>query len=388
MPGAPVRIAVFPAPAPEAMPFIFLNWKVKTRMPNSLRWLTWLSVFSLALPVARAQSDARRVSLIQRSLEQLHLEQFDSALAVCAELRHCWPQDPAGYLLAAGVYQTMMRDYRVRLFEARFDSLIQSAIALADKQVSSEASAERLFMLGTGRGYRGLHRFRRGEWAVGFRDAVLALNAMERALQRDATLVDPYLALGVYEYWKSAKLNFAGGLFADKRQQAIATLEQVRQQGRYVAVDAAYSLQTIHIHEGNYAQALEINDWLLQRFPQNVSALYHRGLILEKLDRVAEALAVWENVINRIRAFRQASDGYLAECHLHCAQLSERLPAAASAGGTNENVILALQHARAHARRRIAEKELEGPLASFREIKKNIDEMVKKYDAAGKIFSN
>jgi len=243
-------------------------------------------------------------------------------------------------------------------------------------------------MLGTGRGYRGLHRFRRGEWAAGFRDAVLALNAMERALQRDATLVDPYLALGVYEYWKSAKLNFAGGLFADKRQQAIAALEQVRQQGRYVAVDAAYSLQTIHIHEENYAQALEINNWLLQRFPQNVSALYHRGLILEKLDRVAEALAVWENVISRIRAFMQASDGYLAECHLHRAQLSERLPAAASARGTNENVILALQHACAHARQRVAEKELEGPLASFREIKKAIDEMVKKYDATEKIFSN
>jgi len=108
---------VFPTPAPEAMPISFILWKAKTRMPNPLRWLTWLSVFSLALPMARAQSDPRRVSLIQHSLEQLHLEQFDSALAVCAELRHCWPQDPAGYLLAAGVYQTMMRDYRVSLFE-------------------------------------------------------------------------------------------------------------------------------------------------------------------------------------------------------------------------------------------------------------------------------
>lgn len=379
---------MLPAPAPEAMSFIFIHWKVKTRMPNSLRLVTWLSVFSLALPVAWAQSDARRVGLIQRSLEQLHLEQFDSALAVCTELRHSWPQDPAGYLLAAGVYQTMMRDYRLRLFEARFDSLIQSAVALADKQVSTEASAERLFMLGTGRGYRGLHRFRCGEWAAGFRDAVLALNAMERALQREAALVDPYLALGVYEYWKSAKLNFAGGLFAGKREQAIAALESVRQRGRYVAVDAAYSLQTIHIHEENYTQALEINDWLLQRFPQNVSALYHRGLILEKLDRVAEALTVWENVISRIRAFIQASDGYLAECHLHRAQLSERLPAAASTGGANEHVILALQLARTHARQRVAEKELEGPLASFREINKAIAQMVKKYDPKGEIFIN
>lgn len=356
-------------------------------MPNALGLVTWLSVFFLAVPVVWAQADAHRMSLIQRSLEQLHLERFDSALAVCVELRHSWPQDPAGYLLAAGVYQTMMRDYRLRLFEARFDSLIQSAVALADKQVRAEASAERLFMLGTGRGYRGLHRFRCGEWAAGFRDAVLALKAMERALQYDATLVDPYLALGVYEYWKIAKLNFAAGMFADKREQAIAELESVRQHGRYVAVDAAYSLQTIYIHEKNYTQALEINDWLLQRFPQNVSALYHRGLILEKLDRVAEALAVWEMVISRIRAFIQASDGYLAECYLHRAQLSERLPAP-SAGGANERVILALQHARSHARQRVAEKELEGPLASFREIKKAIDQMVKKHDPKGEIFSN
>ncbi|MDZ7265796.1 MAG: hypothetical protein ONB48_00485 [candidate division KSB1 bacterium] len=357
-------------------------------MLNVLRVVTWLSVFFLALPLVRAHSGASRESLIQRSLEQLHCEQFDSALAICAELRRSWPDHPAGFLLAAGVYQTMMRDYRVRLFEARFDSLLQNAVALAEQQVRAEASAEHFFLLGTGRGYRGLHRFRCGEWAAGFRDAVLALNAMERALQRDAALVDPHLALGVYEYWKSANLNFAGGLFAGKREQAIAALESVRQRGRYVAIEAAYSLQTIYIHEKNYLKALEINDWLIMRFPLNISALYHRGLLLDKLDRVEDALAVWEKVIARIRAFRQASDGYLAECHWHRARLYERLPAPAPAPSAKQLVISALQQARMHARQRVAEKELEGPLTSFREINKAIDEMVKKYDSQGGDFRN
>lgn len=353
-----------------------------------LRILLLFLISLLIWQNARAQAPETRELLIQRSFEQLQSGQFDDGLATCAKLRRNWPDDPAGYLLAANIYQTMMRDYRVRLFEAKFDSLIKSAVQLADKQVSKHATPEMLFMLGTSRGYRGLHRFRCGEWGAGFRDAVLSLHAMERALRMDPGFADPGLALALYEYWKSAKLDFGLGMLKHKRTAAIAALEDIRRRGRYLAIDATYALQTIRVHEKDYAAALEINSWLYERFPQNISTLYHRGLILEKLDRPAEALAAWDTLVQRLHDFSPVSDGFLAECHLHRAQLNERLKQLASTEPENEHVLVALQSAHTHAQQRRAAVELEGPLASFDDINKAIKQMVKKYATAGEILDN
>lgn len=347
-----------------------------------------LLLLFFVLPNAQAQAPDRRESLIQRSFAQLQAGQFDSGLAACAELRRFWPDDPAGYLLAANIYQTMMRDYRVRLFEANFDSLIKSAVQLADKQVSKRATPEMLFMLGSSRGYRGLHRFRCGEWGAGFRDALLSLHAMERALRMDPSFVDPGLGVALYEYWKSAKLDFGLGMLAHKRAAAIAALEDIRRRGRYLAIDATYALQTIRVHEKDYAKALEINSWLYEHFPHNISTLYHRGLILEKLDRPAEALAAWDTLVQRLHDFSPVSDGFLAECHLHRAQLNERLKQLASTEPENEHVLVALQSAHTHAQQRRAAVELEGPLASFDDINKAIKQMVKKYAHEREIFDN
>lgn len=322
--------------------------------------------------IAAAQSQALREQLIQRSLQQLHVEQFDSAFAACATLRRWWPDDPAGYLNAANIYQTMMRDYRVRLFEAQFDSLITRAMALAEQQLRAHPAAEMFFVLGSARGYHAMHRFRRGEWSAAFREALVALNWMDRARMRDPDFVDPILALALYEYWKSVTLDFGIGLFARKRDLAIRLLEKVWAQGRYLAVEAAYSLQTIHLQQGNYGKGLAINDWLYQRFSNSPVCLYHRALFFEKLNRPREALVMWEKIVARIQAFKKTSDGFLAECHLHRAQIYEISENA-------EQMQLALTLAAAHAQKRDKNAELESPLISFDEIKKMIEQMLKKY---------
>jgi len=326
-----------------------------------------------------AQPNEMREQLIRRCLDQLHDEQYDSALANCAALRRLWPEDPAGYLNAANIYQAMMRDYRVRLFEAQFDSLINRAVQLAERQSRRNSTAENLFALGSARGYQALHRFRRGEWMQAFRGAAIALNAMDRALARDPDFIDPALALALYEYWKSVKLDFGLGIFSRKRELAIGLLEKVWKHGRYVSVEAAYSLQTIHLQEGDAARALEINTWLYERFPRNPVCLYHRALILEKLERHREAFEAWEKLVARIHAFRKASDGFLAECHLHRAMLYEKMNEVSADETGQRPVETALKLAAAYARQRDATAELEGPLASFETINREIARMLKKY---------
>jgi tetratricopeptide (TPR) repeat protein len=344
-------------------------------MTNAKRFGSWLTVAGIVaiwMRGALAQTPETHEQFIQRSLHQLHCEQFDSGLATCATLRRWWPDHPAGYLNAANIYQTMMRDYRVRLFEAPFDTMIHRAVQLAEQQARKQATAEMLFALGSARGYQALHRFRRGEWMPALRDAVHCLNAMERSSARDPSFVDPNLALALYEYWKSTKLDFGLGIFARKREFVLRLLEKVREHGRYVSVDAAYSLQTIYLQKEDYGRAQEVNDWLYARFPNNPICLYHRALIFEKLDRPREALAMWEKLIARIRAFPKASDGFLAECHLRRAKIFEMLQ-------DPVQLEIALKSAAKHARQRNHEAELEGSFESFDKIEKTIAQMMKKH---------
>jgi tetratricopeptide (TPR) repeat protein len=323
-------------------------------------------------PAGAVPRDPERDALVRQSLQELHIESFDAALATCGELRRRWPEDPAGYLGTANVYQTMMRDYRVRAFEAEFENALAEAVAVAEKAVDKRPSAETHFARGTARVYRAVHRFAQGDWIPALFAAIKGVGDARRALELDPAFADPQLATAVHDFWKAEKLGLGLGLFQGGRRSVVTRLERVRQEARFVAVEAAYALETVHYRQGDFAKALEVNDWLRERFPDNPVGLYHRGLIFEKLERPTESLAAWDALVARIERFPHRSDGFLAECHLHRSRLLQRL-----AGGERPEVgsaaEVARRAAREHAVRRDAHRELEGPLVSFEEVRREIE---------------
>ena len=322
-------------------------------------------------PAGAVPRDAERDALVRQSLHELHTESFDAALTTCAELRRRWPEDPAGYLGAANVYQTMMRDYRVRAFEAEFEKALAEAVAVAEKAVEKSPSAEAHFARATARAYRAVHRFTQGDWIPALFAAIKGVGDARRALELDPAFVDPLLATAVHDFWKAEKLGLGLGLFQGGRRSVVTRLERVRQEARFVAVEAAYALQTVHYRQGDLVKALQVNDAIREHFPDNPVGLYHRALILERLERPAESLAAWDALVARIARFPHQSDGFLAECHLHRSRLLQRLagverpevPAAEAARRT----------AREHAVRRDARRELEGPLVTFDEVRREIE---------------
>ncbi|MGH7597009.1 MAG: tetratricopeptide repeat protein [bacterium] len=336
-------------------------------------------VFAVFAVQVAAQTTEMRSQLLQRAFDRLHHEQYDSALADCAQLRQLYPDDPAGYLMAATIYQTMMRLYRVRIFETPFESMSRRAEELAEKQTRHHASAEGWFMLGSAKGNLALHRTHRGEWTGALRDAVLALHAMKRAMQLDPNFVDPGIALALYEYWKSKKLGMGLGLFAGNRKAAFALLEKVRAQGRYLARAAAFALQDLYMHEGEYQHALKINEELYAALPTHPSVLHHRAVILEKLQRPKEALAAWEQLAERLQAFQRPSHGFLAECQLHRAKLLEALQVSTTDETATLKISSALNLAASHIQQCDKTFEMEGPVDNFAELKKAIDLMLSKY---------
>jgi tetratricopeptide (TPR) repeat protein len=323
-------------------------------------------------PAGAEPRDPDRDTLVRRSLHELHTESFDAALTTCAELRRRWPEDPAGHLGTANVYQTMMRDYRVRSHEAEFEKALAEAVAVAEKAVEKRPSAEAHFARATARAYRAVHRFTQGDWIPALFAAIKGVGDARRALELDPAFVDPLLATAVHDFWKAEKLGLGLGLFQGGRRSVVTRLERVRQEARFVGVEAAYALQTVHYRQGDLAKALQVNDGLRERFPDNPVGLYHRALILERLERPAESLAAWDALVARIQRFPHPSDGFLAECHLHRSRLLHRLAEGERPEGAPA-AEAARRAAREHARRRDARRELEGPLVSFDEVRREIE---------------
>jgi len=309
----------------------------------------------LLAPALDAGDEGGRDHVLKAAIEAMHQERFDDALAGADELRRRFPDDPAGPLLAANIHQTFMRDYRVRDREPEFEAALAEGERLAEAALARGATAEAYFARGTARGYRMLHAYRRGATLAALRGALASAGDMKRALAADPTLVDPMLGLALFDYWKSVKLPF--GLFGD-RLGAVERLQTVWSDGRFLGVDGAYALQTVLYREEDAAAALEVNDWLFARFPTSPVCLYQRALILEALDRRGPALAVWDALVAHIEASGRPSQGFLAECQLHRALLLR-------AGGAEADARRALERARAHARARVTDHELEGPLEDF-----------------------
>jgi membrane protein YqaA with SNARE-associated domain len=335
--------------------------------------LTYVGTAALAAP-------PERDALVVESLSALHEENLDRALEAGAQLRERWPDDPIGDLMTANVYQTTMRDYRIRRFEAEFEDAIERALVAARRAVANDATAEAYFVLASARGYRAIHRFGRGEWLGALREALGANGDLKKAAARNPEWADPLLGLALHDFWKGEKLGLALGLFGGGRRSVVPRLESVWKNGRYLRVEAAYALETVHLRQGRAADALAMNDWLRERFPSNPIGLYHRGLILEALERPRAALSAWDALAVRLESRPWSPHGFLAECHLHRARLHRAL--AEGVGGEeaaehSREAAAALAAAEEHAARRDPRRELEGPFERFDRIREQIARLAK-----------
>ena len=181
----------------------------------------------------------------------------------------------------------------------------------------------------------------------------------------DPGFVDPILLVALFDFWKSEKLSLGLGLFGGARTTVVTRLQRVRSEARFLSVEAAYALQTVHYLQGEYAEALRMNEWLRARFPTNVVALYHAGMILDRLGRDEESLAAWDALQSRLLHVSPQSRGFLAECGLRRLEILRRK-------GRMEEAREALLRARAHVSARVAAREMEGPLARFEDIARKI----------------
>ncbi len=338
-------------------------------MPTLFRMALFFYWFLLLMPSAAWSAPTGDPAsldeppLIKSAMELLNQGRHDSLLVLSSRLITHDPESPIGYFLAADVYQTMMRDFRVKRYAAQFDSLIRIAAAKAAIRLERMPTAENHFIAGTVNGYYCLALFQSGSYLKALKTAENSIELMRKAAALEPGFADPLFAIALYEYNKS---KFLFGLLGGNATEAVAKLREVEQKGRYVSANASYALQAMYFDHGEYDSALVVNDQLYKRYPENPSCLYNRARLLEKENRLPEAREVWESLIAILQKRKPASNGYLAECHYHLAWIHRQQQEEGEARK------LLHQAARFAARRR-GEEEVDGSFIKFKEIKKAIN---------------
>jgi tetratricopeptide (TPR) repeat protein len=308
--------------------------------------------------------------LVRNVLELLNQSRHDSVLAICDRLIARQPESPIGYFLAADAYETMMRDFRVRSYQTQFDSLITIAAARASDRLLREPTAAVHFYTGAIKGYYCLALFQTGSYIKALKTAESSVSLLRKASLMEPDFADPLFGIAVFDYNKS---KFLFGLLGGSQQEAISKLKKVIEKGRFLSTNASYTLQAIYYENDQYDSALVINDRLFRHYPDNPSCLYTRAMLLEKLDRPAEALEIWNTLIGKISALRPASNGYLAECHYHVAAIHHRT-------GSRETAKKLLIQAAQFAAHRHDAEELDGSYVKFSDIKNRINTALREWN--------
>lgn len=314
-----------------------------------------------------------RDSIIQQTILYTHQEKYDSVFKFTDQLIEKFPRDPSGYFLKANAYQTMMRDYRVNIYEAEFDSLINLAVEISKQAIEQNPIAENYFLCGASEGYRCLYRFRTGKWLKAIGAAIKSSKMLHKALEKDPDFVDPLLGLAVYDYGKSKVQLLGLGLFSDKTEQIIEDLKKVNEESRFLSSNALFSLQLIYCEIDSIEKLKEVNKKLIAKFPNHLVCHYYRGLALEMQDSLQEARQNWLFVLNRIQNFDPSSNNYLAECNYHLAKIAYHQ-------GEKAQARAYIREAARHIRQYNREEEINGALYTFDDIKNQIEEALKTWD--------
>lgn len=310
-------------------------------------------------------------NLYEQAIDKYHREDFDEALRLATLIREKYPHEPAGAFGLMATYQTMMRNYRVKCFESKFDSLLNLAVKLSKTAVKKNKRVGRnYFYLACAYGSRSVYNARRNKWLEAFRDGSQVPKNFKRTIAYNPEFYDAYYGLGLYNYWLGAKAKIIRFLpFAkDSRKEGIQQIKLAIEKGRFLKIDAMFGLAAAYYNEGEFEQALAIMDRLYQEYPNNPTLLYRRGRTFQKLGRWSEAKKTFDELHELIGSAKFQSVSYQIECLYQSAKCQYELQEMFDAQRLCREAI-------ALEKQCDFSKELDGPLEKFSEIKKQLHKL-------------
>jgi tetratricopeptide (TPR) repeat protein len=311
--------------------------KIKRRHPLSCAFVAGvLVVVAAAILPAASSVRAQGLSIppdARAALDMLYSGDADGSIAMARDFQKEHPDQPLGlllegealwwkrYCLALEIKYGMIESWshtKDSADEAYF-ALADRAIQLAQAQVAKSDTAEMHFYAGMGNALKVRVLGLRNENRAAARAAVNARSEMTRALGLDPQMADATAALGLYNYYVDTLspvvkvLRFFMGIPGGNKELGVSQMKTGMEHGVVLNVDVRFILaRALRQYDQKYAEALDIAEPLLARYPQNPMFLLLLGNLNLELGRKAKATEYFNAVLKLLAA--ASANGCCAGC--------------------------------------------------------------------------
>jgi len=238
---------------------------------------TFLIFFIGLISIIKAQDNYD--SLITKGIKHIYNVEFAEASNTFNVLKKSYPAKPAGlFMEAMTIWWEILLDQKNEEKDDLFNNKIEEVVDFCDDILDeNEFDSDALFFKGGAIGFRGLLNSVRRNWFDAAGDGADALPLVNRVYEIDTTNVDVKLGFGIYNYFAKTlpeKYPVARPLLLfipeGNREQGLAELKAVAQNGKYTSVEARFTLGKIYyLFEKDYDTAILYFSSLHKEFPEN-----------------------------------------------------------------------------------------------------------------------
>lgn len=299
-------------------------------------------------------------------------DQFARAESMFTALARECPSSPVGPFFTAAAIHAQMLDEESPARYDEFERWLTKAETLAEEWSKAEpSSGEPEFILGAALGYDAVYESRWGGWFAALKKGMRAKNHFAGAIARDTTLIDAYLGIGNYNYWKSVNTDFINWLpiVADDRSKGLEQLRYVTSDGIFSKSAARVSLCWALMHEGDFDAALAHADTLKAEYPGAKVPLWITACASFSLYRWDDALRLYNELERRILTSGPGNYYNLIDCAYYEAQCYNGL-------GQWTDALNACHKALAYPASEDIVKRQKDHLNGLRDLQKELKEMV------------
>ncbi|MBN2424661.1 MAG: hypothetical protein JXR46_00605 [Calditrichaceae bacterium] len=198
---------------------------------------------------------------------------------------------------------------------------------LESEDVDSSAMADLYFYRGSAYGYLAYFQGQVGDWYTALNNGMQSYDDLQTALSYDSSFYDAYLGIGVYKYWKSAKLNFLLWLpfVEDRRQEGINDIKRAignACNSRYLAI---HQLVYILTDYGDFDDALRYAQIGVEAYPKSQFMWWAYAHCYYKKHDHLKAIEAYKTLLSFVEEDDQANPMHWVEIHLKLAEVYLRM---------------------------------------------------------------
>ncbi|MBJ93179.1 MAG: hypothetical protein CMP23_01750 [Rickettsiales bacterium] len=236
----------------------------------------------------------------QEGMELIYLRRYDAALQEFEVAGIEFPDSPLGPLGRSLVYQAMM----VENYDYHWDATYRSEFAETQERLrlAMRSRANRswiYFMYAVHLGVDAMYDVRRSEYISALNKAWDAMEYIKKLHRREPHFHDAKLALGLYNYWRTAITEQVPYLprFGDRREQGLKQMREAREQGFLCSAPASVALTYSYIEGKKWAEATAEAYWAKKRFPDNIINQMTLARVHRYKKEFKTALAAFQEVL-------------------------------------------------------------------------------------------